>query len=476
MENIPRRTQESLSWLLRAGDVLCIFTAGQQSSSVASDSAAGPAPFMLTYYLCATLGYFLLAQGAVRGASGLGRALLALLASWTMLAAIVMVIALPLFVPPARLGPLTWVALGSAPPLPWRQLAQFYVTGALALGLWRSAIVLVLQGLRHCGFRVKRIVLIGNGSVGREVRARACAHPWQRYDVVASWLDDADGHPGEPALTPGALQDLPDFVLRHRIAEVWIVLPLQPPGDVPVLQATLRNALVDVKVIPETYNLGNLSSDVVNLLGYTAIDLNRPGVSGMQALIKAALDRLFAALVLVALSPVLLAIAGAVRASSPGPVLFRQPRLGLNGKPFHVYKFRSMVVHHETGTLTQASADDHRITRVGRLLRRTSLDELPQFFNVLMGEMSVVGPRPHALPHNALYRDRLAVYMVRHRVKPGITGWAQINGLRGATDTDEKMRLRVQFDVHYIKHWSLWLDFKILVWTGLRGWSGSNAL
>jgi len=179
--------------------------------------------------------------------------------------------------------------------------------------------------------------------------------------------------------------------------------------------------------------------------------------------------------VLIMLSPLFIAIALAIRIDSPGPILFRQPRLGLNGQRFQVLKFRSMRVHHEAGRVTQATRDDPRITAVGRFLRRTSLDELPQFFNVLMGEMSVVGPRPHALPHNDLYKDKLAMYMQRHRVKPGITGWAQINGHRGETDTDEKMAHRVQFDLYYIQHWSFWMDLKIILWTAFKGWTSQNA-
>jgi putative colanic acid biosynthesis UDP-glucose lipid carrier transferase len=205
------------------------------------------------------------------------------------------------------------------------------------------------------------------------------------------------------------------------------------------------------------------------------VELNHPASNGGAGLIKVIFDRLFAALVLVLLSPLFIAIAIAIRAESPGPILFRQPRLGLNGQRFDVLKFRSMKLHQEREQVTQATRDDPRVTTVGRFLRRTSLDELPQFFNVLMGDMSVVGPRPHALPHNDLYKDKLAMYMQRHRVKPGITGWAQINGYRGETDTDEKMAHRVQFDLYYIQHWSFWMDLKIILWTAFKGWTSQNA-
>ena len=192
--------------------------------------------------------------------------------------------------------------------------------------------------------------------------------------------------------------------------------------------------------------------------------------------IKDVFDRLFALAALLLLSPLLLLLALAIKATSAGPVLFRQLRLGLDGRPFYVYKFRSMRVHRESdGRVTQATRDDPRVTPLGRFMRRTSLDELPQFINVLLGDMSVVGPRPHAMVHDDLYRRRLSHYMLRHSVKPGITGWAQIHGYRGETDTDDKMARRLALDLHYIRHWSFWLDLKIVCWTALHGWTDRNA-
>jgi len=192
-------------------------------------------------------------------------------------------------------------------------------------------------------------------------------------------------------------------------------------------------------------------------------------------LVKAAFDRLFAAVALLALAPLFGVIAAGIKWSSPGPVFFRQRRNGLHGKTFDVYKFRSMHVHQEHGMLTQARRGDARLIRFGHFLRRTSLDELPQFINVLLGDMSVVGPRPHAVQHNEMYRHLLESYQLRQRVKPGITGWAQMHGYRGATDTLDKMALRVQFDLDYIQHWSLWLDLRIIAWTAVMGWRDKNA-
>jgi len=186
---------------------------------------------------------------------------------------------------------------------------------------------------------------------------------------------------------------------------------------------------------------------------------------GMDAVMKRATDIVLASLALLLLAPLMLLIAIAVKLTSSGPALFRQRRYGLNGEEIMVYKFRSMTVCEDGAVVSQATRQDSRVTPLGRLLRSTSLDELPQLLNVLEGKMSVVGPRPHAVAHNELYRKLISGYMLRHKVRPGITGWAQVNGLRGETQTVEKMRARVQFDLDYLSHWSPWLDVKIILRT-----------
>jgi putative colanic acid biosynthesis UDP-glucose lipid carrier transferase len=219
-----------------------------------------------------------------------------------------------------------------------------------------------------------------------------------------------------------------------------------------------------------------LNQEVVDLLGVPAINLAASPVGEARALPKLVFDRLFAFAALVALAPLMLVIALAVKLSSPGPIFFRQRRLGADGKAFEIYKFRTMKVHAESsGRVTQATRRDPRVTRVGRFLRRTSLDELPQFINVLKGEMSVVGPRPHALEHDDLYKDLVNGYMFRYRIKPGITGWAQIHGFRGETDRIEKMSGRVKLDLYYIQNWTFWFDIKIVALTFWKGFAGSNA-
>src|SRR6185436_1497889 len=188
---------------------------------------------------------------------------------------------------------------------------------------------------------------------------------------------------------------------------------------------------------------------------------------GFSGVIKTMSDFTIAALALIVTAPLMLLIAAGVKLSSPGPVLFRQHRYGLDGKQISVYKFRTMRVLEDGDVVRQATKDDHRITPFGRVLRRTSLDELPQFVNVLQGRMSVVGPRPHAVAHNETYRKLIDGYMVRHKVKPGVTGWAQVNGFRGETDTVEKMQQRIAYDLAYLRNWSVRLDLQIILKTML---------
>jgi putative colanic acid biosynthesis UDP-glucose lipid carrier transferase len=185
----------------------------------------------------------------------------------------------------------------------------------------------------------------------------------------------------------------------------------------------------------------------------------------LNGVVKRASDIVIALAALVLVMPVMLAIAVAIKLTSPGPVLFRQRRYGLDGREIVVYKFRTMTVLEDGGVIRQATRDDERVTQVGAFLRKYSLDELPQFVNVLQGRMSVVGPRPHAVAHNEMYRKLIRGYMIRHKVKPGITGWAQVNGLRGETDTLEKMRSRIEYDLSYLRNWSLQLDLQIVLKT-----------
>jgi putative colanic acid biosynthesis UDP-glucose lipid carrier transferase len=228
------------------------------------------------------------------------------------------------------------------------------------------------------------------------------------------------------------------------------------------------DANIDIIWSPDFSGLTLLNHSMADLEGLPMIKLNESPLTSYPtaALTKALFDRLIAGLALLLLSPLLIGTAIAVKLSSPGPVLFKQKRHGWNGTVIEVWKFRSMRIHDDK-QVKQATRSDPRITRVGAFIRRTSIDELPQLFNVLQGSMSLVGPRPHAIEHNDYYTDKINAYMARHRIKPGITGLAQISGCRGETDTLDKMQRRVELDLAYINHWSLWLDFKVLVKTPL---------
>ncbi|RJG01086.1 undecaprenyl-phosphate glucose phosphotransferase [Noviherbaspirillum sedimenti] len=353
----------------------------------------------------------------------------------------------------------------------------WYFVGLVLLVCYRLLLYSTLRLLRKMGLNNKRVVIVGYGITGQEMHRRAQQQDWYGYDVSGIHVDEQDAHQlRDPAIDRiDNLEDIPEYVLKKQIHEIWITLPLAASAKMQQLQHLLRNALVDIRWVPDTIGLHMLSNRMIDFLGVTAIDLNCPVSSGVGGLFKAIFDRMFALVTLILLIPLFIVLAIGIKISSPGPVFFKQPRLGLNGKKIDVYKFRSMKVHLETGVVTQASRNDPRVTPFGHFLRRTSLDELPQFINVLRGDMSVVGPRPHALQHNDKYKDLLELYMLRHRVKPGITGWAQIHGHRGETDTVEKMRKRLQFDLYYIRNWSFLMDMKIIIWTTFKGWSGNNA-
>lgn len=264
----------------------------------------------------------------------------------------------------------------------------------------------------------------------------------------------------------GHLDQLREIIAQHGVHRVYIALSLEEVPHIERLYVELLDLSVDVVWIPDFGSMLLLNQSVSQIEELPAIYLNESPLSSHPAAVfsKELFDRSLALLAIVTLSPLLIACAIAVKLSSPGPVLFRQPRHGCNGEVIEVWKFRSMRLHDDRA-VKQATRDDPRVTPFGRFIRRTSIDELPQLFNVLRGEMSLVGPRPHAVTHNDYYSDKILAYMARHRIKPGITGLAQVTGHRGETETLEKMQQRVEQDLAYINHWSLWLDIKILLKT-----------
>ena len=448
-------------------DVLAINVAGQLASYLHFNTAleeASPIHAGLVY-LCCALAFLLLPQfGLYRSWRGRSMALMwgRIIVSWGMVLLI---------------GLFFSFLIHHAGNISRLWVFYWYANGVALLMLTRMIVYSILYYLRKKGWNSKRVVIVGYGQTGREMHRRAAEQGWFGYEVAAVHAITEDAcAPIDPSIQRiETLQDIPDFVMLNRIDEIWLTLPISASAELQKLQYLLRNTLVDIRWVPDTLSMQILSSTMVDFMGFPAVDLNRPIASGLSGIAKDLFDKVFSLAVLILLMPLFIVIAICIKWSSPGPVFFRQPRHGLNGKKFNVYKFRSMKVHQEHGTITQATQNDPRITRIGQFLRRTSLDELPQFFNVLIGDMSVVGPRPHALQHNDMYKDRVELYMLRHRVKPGITGWAQIHGYRGETDTEEKMVKRVQFDLYYIRNWSLWMDLRIIAWTAFRGWTGNNA-
>ena len=343
--------------------------------------------------------------------------------------------------------------------------------GTAARILARSAAAWV----RARGMDLRSAVVIGSSNDVERI-TRALRRQRGTGIRMHGWFEV--GQDGSVAHTArlGDIDNLARYVENHHINQVWIALPMSAQQDIARITDALEHSTTDIKFVPDLLGLSLLNQSVEQIAGLPVINLRATPFDGNARLLKGLFDRAFAACAVLCLSPLLAALAIGVKLSSPGPVLFKQKRHGRDGKVIEVWKFRSMRVHQEAhGQVTQATKHDTRVTKFGRFLRRTSLDELPQFINVLQGRMSIVGPRPHAVAHNHEFKDRVQLYMQRHRIKPGITGWAQVNGLRGETDTLDKMTRRVECDLYYLQHWSLWFDLKIVAMTVLKGFLGKNA-
>lgn len=260
----------------------------------------------------------------------------------------------------------------------------------------------------------------------------------------------------------GRLSEIASYVREHNIDLIYISLPMVAQPRILNLLDELRDTTASVYFVPDIFMFDLIQARFDQINGVPVVAVCDTPFFGVRGLVKRCSDILIAGVILLLISPLMISIAIGAKSSSRGPVLFKQRRYGLDGEEISVYKFRTMTVCEDGDRVVQATKDDRRVTPFGRFLRKTSLDELPQFINVLRGTMSVVGPRPHAVSHNELYRKVIKGYMIRHKVKPGITGWAQVNGLRGETDTVDKMSARVQYDLEYLRNWSLMLDLWIV--------------
>ena len=348
----------------------------------------------------------------------------------------------------------------------------------VALLIVDSLSALVAKWLAPDRSIAQRYIIIGANDVGLELARRiAQSHGAGKflgffdYRSAGRLNTDLDN----PVTGNCSAHDFAEFVRANSITRVYLALPMSPAPRIEELLKELRDTTASIYFVPNLFAFDLVQARCVEINGMPVFSICDSPLHGMSGFWKRAFDLLLACVLLLLGWPALLAVALAIKLSSPGPVLFKQRRYGLNGEEILVYKFRSMTVCEDGTVVAQAIQSDRRVTRLGAFLRRTSFDELPQIFNVLEGKMSFVGPRPHAVAHNEEFRKLISGYMIRHKVRPGITGWAQVNGLRGETSTVEIMRRRVQYDLDYLKNWSLALDLKIIARTAVTVLQGRNA-
>ncbi|KWR72755.1 undecaprenyl-phosphate glucose phosphotransferase [Pseudomonas sp. PI1] len=359
-------------------------------------------------------------------------------------------------------------------------LLQWFSLVLVCLCGYRILLRIGLHTLRRRGFNTRSVAIAGAGPLGQRLATNIAGAPWMGLDLLG-FFDDKHREPvrlGKSKVRLPVSGDLEKLVEQARAGEidrVYITLPMRSEARIKWLVEQLSDTTASVYIVPDVFVFELLHARSQNINGVPTISIFDSPMTGANSVIKRLEDIILSATILSLIAIPMLLISVAVKLSSPGPVFFRQKRYGIDGRPIEVWKFRSMRVMENGSDVVQATRGDNRITSVGAFLRRTSLDELPQFINVLLGDMSIVGPRPHAVAHNEQYRGQISSYMLRHKVKPGITGWAQINGWRGETDTLDKMQKRVEHDLAYIHNWSLWWDLKIVFLTVFKGFIHKNA-
>jgi len=360
-------------------------------------------------------------------------------------------------------------------------VAQLFIVGYFAQLLLHLAILEVQKKLLTHPNQLEAALIIGSGELASFLHQKISNNPWLGERVVGCVLIEAGDDRGKEGSEStqrlsilGNISDLDELIVRHSIHTVYFVTPLDGSEVIKDVYLKLLDKHIAINWVPDIFSLRLINHSVREIAGIPVLTLSETPLMGMRLFLKNFEDKVLAFLILLLAAPLLVAIAIAIKVDSPGPVFFRQERMGWSGV-FRIWKFRSMVDHQlEDGIVKQAEKNDPRMTRVGAFIRRTSLDELPQLFNVLMGEMSLVGPRPHAIQHDAQYSHGITDYFARHNIKPGITGLAQVRGFRGETRDIEQMIQRVESDIEYINNWSLWLDFVILLRT-LFAFTGKRA-
>lgn len=371
-------------------------------------------------------------------------------------------------------------------------MLTWVVLAPMLIGLARMVIRIAQQMLIERGYGTRRVAIAGLNELGRQTATNIQQEPALGFRLAGFYDDRVEDRPQQSvsdqkegsqdttdefanATLEGSLAELVEQCRRGEVDTVMVTLPMRAENRIRYLLDQLSDSTVSVYIVPDFFVFELLHSRWTSMGGLPAVSVFENPLFGVDGVFKRLADILLASAGLLVAGIPMLCIAAAVKLTSKGPVFFRQKRYGLDGREILVWKFRSMRTCDNGPVVKQATKDDPRITKLGAILRKTSLDELPQLFNVIEGNMSLVGPRPHASAHNEQYRGLIRGYMLRHKVKPGITGLAQVNGCRGETETIEKMENRIQWDHQYIRRWSLWLDIKILVKTLLVVWKQDTA-
>lgn len=411
------------------------------------------------HIILAVLVFSLTFPGAARLSQSSWRAIRNILMGWVALAALLMLFGYVSryveYFDPQLLATWFWAAPASA------------ISGHVILRLAAPAIHQLQGG-------TKRAIIAGMNEQGVELARRLGSDMYSNVSVTGFFEDrsrERVNHADEfPVL--GNISGLAQYAKNNHVDVIYLSLPMASQQRIVSLLDELRDTTASIYFVPDIFVTDLIQGRMDSISGIPVVGVCDTPFSGLSGAVKRGSDIVLSSLILALLAPLLLLLALAVKLSSPGPAIFRQRRYGLDGSEIIVYKFRTMSVVEDGSLIRQAAKDDDRVTPLGAFMRKTSLDELPQFINVLQGRMSIVGPRPHAVAHNEMYRKLIKGYMQRHKVKPGITGWAQVNGLRGETETVEKMKARIDYDLDYLRNWSLRLDLYIIVktvWVVARG-------
>lgn len=360
-----------------------------------------------------------------------------------------------------------------------RVILTWFIITPVSMILWRAFLHMLLGTIRAQGINIQRVAIVGAREIGADLARTILKAPWMGLQPVGFYDDRkvSGDRPleTEPISVIGNLGLLEKHAHEGTIDVVYITLPLRAEERIKILVNKLADTTVSVYIVPDFFLSHLYNANWGNIGNLPTVSIYETPFYGVDGMIKRIEDFILTVIILMIAAIPMIIIAIIIKMTSPGSVIFKQHRYGLRGNHIEIWKFRTMNVSEDGDQVKQVQSRDSRVTSFGRFLRRTSLDELPQFFNVLQGKMSIVGPRPHAVAHNEQYRKIINGYMLRHKVKPGITGLAQINGWRGETDTLDKMQMRIENDLSYIRNWSLWLDLKIIFLTISRIFFCKNA-